>query len=166
MRLLQLSDDGIVPNNPVLPAILKGKAISPDEGYIRTRFRQNGWDGVWVWTVFDYHHYHPDAHEALIGLTGWADIQLGGARGEIIQITPGDLCLLPAGTGHCLVDASPNFKVIGAYPATNGTAEIRKATAENYSGTPERIARVPLPYACPVFGRGGALARIWGEPLN
>ena len=34
--------------------------------------------GTWTWTVYDFHHYHSTAHEALVVATGEAVLMLGG----------------------------------------------------------------------------------------
>ena len=80
IRRLPFAPDGAVPNNPDLPALVMDGAISMpgDAEAVRALFQGNGWGGSWIWTVFDYHHFHPDAHEALACLSGWADLVLGG----------------------------------------------------------------------------------------
>ncbi|MEM9523683.1 MAG: cupin domain-containing protein [Pseudomonadota bacterium] len=161
VRVLWFEDDGIVPNNPALPAVIVPGAIAPVAARVQEALRRNGWRGIWTWTVFDYHHYHPDGHEALVCLTGWADVRLGGTEGETVRLSPGDLCVLPAGTGHCRERASPDFQVMGAYPAGTRQVEIRRATEENHRGTPNRISAVPVPGTCPVFGTDGPVMRHW-----
>ena len=47
---------------------------------------------------------------------GTAKVEIGGVRGAIYTIRTGDVAILPAGTGHRLIDASRNFLVVGAYP--------------------------------------------------
>ncbi len=70
--------------------------------------------------------------------------------------------VLPAGTGHCRVEASPSFSVCGAYPAGQEDYEtLREAPVTN--AVRQRIASVPLPEADPVFGEGGPAVTLWRE---
>ncbi len=161
-QTFMFADDGVVPNNPVLPVVVEAAGIQPPSGAeIRTRYRKNGWGGTWEFTVFDYTHYHPDAHEVLTCSAGWGDVELGGEKGRTFRLTPGDVAVLPAGTGHRLVASSDDFSVIGAYPPGQEAPEIRRATQDNYDGTPERIGKVALPQACPFKGEGGPSMQAW-----
>ncbi|MEO0915610.1 MAG: cupin domain-containing protein, partial [Pseudomonadota bacterium] len=108
-------DDGVVPNNPVLPVVVIAGTGITQTADACDRFRVNGWGGTWEYTVFDYTHYHPSSHEALICVAGWAEIQLGGDRGRAFRLTPGDCVVLPAGTGHRRLASDPGFLVVGAY---------------------------------------------------
>jgi uncharacterized protein YjlB len=33
---------------------------------IRERFTENGWTGLWTDIIYDYTHFHSNAHEALV----------------------------------------------------------------------------------------------------
>ncbi|WP_375262461.1 cupin domain-containing protein [Palleronia sp.] len=150
-----------VPNNPNLPVvILRGAVAGMDAGPIRDRMEANGWGGTWTWTVYDYHHYHPDAHEALAVATGEADLTLGGPEGERVTVQAGDCLILPAGTGHKLNSSSDDFRICGAYPAGQEDFETRRAE-DGIGDSRARIAEVALPETDPIEGKGGALLQHW-----
>ena len=152
-----------VPNNPELPVlILKGVMAGLDAGPIRDRMEANGWGGTWTWTVFDYHHYHPNAHEALAVATGDAELLLGGPNGECVTVRAGDCLILPAGTGHKLQRSSDDFRVCGAYPPGQEDFETRRAE-DGIGDSRDRIARVALPRTDPTEGPDGPLVRYWGR---
>ena len=154
-------DDGKIPNNPALPVVILKAALdptlSPDE--IHAIQRGNGWGGNWVWSVFDYHHWHPDAHEALCVASGEAELMLGGAGGEVFRVVAGDTLVLPAGTGHCRLSSSTDFAVCGAYP--KGQESYSTCRAGEGRARVAGIATVPLPDTDPVFGADGPLMRAW-----
>lgn len=154
-------DDGRIPNNPDLPLLIYSGAVeNPSASTIRSRFEQSGWGGAWVNGVFSYHHYHSTAHEVLGVASGSAKIQFGGENGEIITVTAGDVAVLPAGMGHCLIEARGGFRVVGAYPAgqswdlCTGKPDERPQVLHN-------IANVPLPASDPVYGADGPLREYW-----
>ena len=157
-------DDGIVPNNPDLPVLLLRGALPPgtSPAAIMALHEANGWRRVWHYTVFDYQHYHPDAHEVLSVASGWADLQLGGPAGDIHRVVEGDTVVLPAGTGHCRIDARDDFAVCGAYPpGQEGRTILRGIAQERPADVVARIAGLARPATDPIHGRTGPLLDAW-----
>lgn len=156
-------DDGVVPNNPALPVVVLRAAVphGSSASNINARMATNGWGGNWTYTVFDFHHYHPNAHEALIVASGSAEIQLGGPNGDIFEVHSGDALVLPAGVGHCRKSASHDFAICGGYPAGQEDYEIVRATPENRRDAVDRIAAVPLPTSDPFQGHDGPVLQVW-----
>jgi len=158
---IALAPSNDVPNNPDLPVVLYKGAFNsggPDETC--AMLKANGWTGTWVYTVFPSHHYHPDAHEALAVASGSARLQLGGPGGRTVAVEAGDALVLPAGTGHCRVAQSEDFRICGAYPpGQEGYSTRRKG--EMQAGDRAAIAGVPLPETDPILGMAGPLRGIW-----
>lgn len=162
VELLHFESGSDVPNNPLLPVVLACGAVSIDSSAnsICELMEYNNWGGTCVYTVFDYHHYHPDAHEALCAATGWADIQLGGADGQVVRLNAGDGVVLPAGTGHKRVDSSSDFRICGAYPPGQSNYTTHRANSRAAEDVDE-IATVLLPDNDPFFGPEGPLFLAW-----
>ncbi len=158
----RFDDDGDVPNNPRLPVVIMNGALPEGTGAaaIRALFEGNGWGGTWTYTVFDYHHYHPNAHEVLGVAAGSAELKLGGPSGRSFRVSVGDVLVLPAGTGHCRLDSSSDFAVCGGYPPGQEDYDTVRADAPR-GDADDRIARVPLPETDPVYGAGGPLIQAW-----
>ena len=162
-RALRFADDGTVPNNPDLPVLLMRGAIAPSASAeaIAALLESSGWGGVWIWRVFPYHHYHPDAHEALAVAAGQAELMLGGPQGERVAVGAGDVVVLPAGTGHRQIEASAGFAVVGAYPPGQEDFETVRAERPHSPATLERIAADARPRTDPIHGADGPLIRAW-----
>ncbi|MET0668742.1 MAG: hypothetical protein ABWY66_01950 [Xanthobacteraceae bacterium] len=159
------ADDGSVPNNPRLPFLVYRGAIdlagTPDpEDVVEKTFHKNGWGEMWRNGIFPYVHYHSMIHEGLAVARGRAKVRFGGAKGEELDLVPGDVAVLPAGTGHQCLWASPDLLVIGAYPKTGRYDLCRGSKAEREKAL-RSIAKVPLPGGDPVFGEAGPLMRLW-----
>ena len=160
-------DDGRVPNNPVLPALVYKTAIdlrgtaNPDAA-IEKVFKANGWGhNVWRDGIFTYVHYHSMIHEAQGIARGRARVRLGGDRGEELEFAAGDVAVLPAGTGHQLRTASEDFLVVGAYPP-EGTYDLcRGVNAAERARALTTIPQVPLPKTDPVTGKDEPLPKLW-----
>jgi uncharacterized protein YjlB len=156
-------DDGLVPNN-ILPFLVYQGAVKLDpkhpEETVENLFDGNGWGGLWRNGVYDYLHYHATVHEVLGVARGHARVRFGGDRGEVLEISAGDVAILPAGTGHQLVSASADFCVVGGYPP-GAKMQITRATPDSHARALTTIPKVELPPSDPVTGKDGALMRLW-----
>ncbi len=147
-----LAPSEFVPNNPLVPVRLYREAI-PREGDLAAAFEalfeRNGWPSQWRNGVYPFHHYHSSAHEALGFASGWAWLLIGGPRGRELRVTAGDAVLLPAGTGHCRIEASADLLVVGAYPEGQSYDLCRDAAD---TARLARIRAVQFPPRDPVLG--------------
>jgi uncharacterized protein YjlB len=149
-----------VPNNPTLPVLFyRGLFITENgtEEFARL-FTSHGWQGVWRNGIFDYQHYHAGAHEVLGIGKGRARLLIGGPTGKMLDCRAGDCILLPAGTGHMCLDASPDFEVVGAYPKGQ-QADIQTAAPSKEASA--KTAALPLPETDPVQGAAGPMMEAW-----
>jgi uncharacterized protein YjlB len=157
------ADDGLVPNNPLPLLIYKG-AVAVDnadpETAIEGLFGANVWGEMWRNGVYDYPHYHATVHEALGVARGHARVRFGGDAGRELEISAGDVAILPAGTGHQCLSASPDFSVVGAYPP-GAKMQITRPTPDNHAKALMTIPQVKAPKTDPVMGRDGPLVRLW-----
>jgi uncharacterized protein YjlB len=160
-ELLPLSRNGWMPNNEALPVLLYRKAFASGADLasaMESAFERNGWPPQWRNGVYDFHHYHSTAHEVLGFARGWGKLMLGGEGGHEIVVKAGDVALLPAGTGHCRLDASLDFLVVGAYPKGE-TWDICRTAPD--AAMIARMRQVAFPSSDPVSGPGGPLVRHW-----
>ncbi|MBI3960004.1 MAG: hypothetical protein HY328_14420 [Chloroflexi bacterium] len=159
-----LVDDGSIPNHPSLPLLVYQDALPvarPDPAAVAEEtFRRNGWGGIWRNGIYPFHHYHSTAHEVLAVVRGWARVQLGGAQGVTLTAAAGTVLVLPAGTGHKRLDASPDLLVVGAYPPGQ-TWDLCRGTAQERAMAFANIRRVPLPLMDPIYGETGPLVALW-----
>ena len=82
--------------NSALPVLVYQQVYEGQDAPFENLFRQNGWTGLWVNGVYNFHHYHAKAHEALGCSSGWARLKLGGPEGVEVRVEKGDAVLLPA----------------------------------------------------------------------
>jgi uncharacterized protein YjlB len=159
-------DDGWIPNNPVLPllvykAIIDILGVSDPESLIERTFLGNGWgSSMWRNGIHPYTHYHSMIHEVLGIARGRGRVRFGGTQGAEVDLSGGDVVVLPAGTGHQNVWSTADLSVIGAYPP-QGTFNLCRGSRAEHDEALQTIPDVPVPDTDPVLGAGGRLPRIW-----
>lgn len=147
-----------VPNStlPVLlfRSVLAPTAVSKARSF-RKIFKENGWTGLWTDTIYDYTHFHSNAHEVLGIAEGRVTVKLGGEEGRIFRLKAGDMLVIPSGVGHRRLGDDDGLKVIGAYPPGQSHFNMkRKGRA---------IPKVPLPPTDPFYGEAGPLLKCWSR---
>lgn len=160
-RKLYFGKDKDVPNS-VLPALLYRDVLAPNVARkgerFRTVFKKNGWTGLWTDTIYDYTHFHSNAHEVLGIAEGKVTVKLGGESGRLFRLKAGDMLVIPAGVGHRRAGGDEGLKVIGAYPPGQSHFDMkRKGRA---------VPKVPLPPTDPVYGEDGPAVRFWRRPAQ
>ncbi len=153
IETLVLAENGWVPNNARLPVIVYRSAADGEGNALAERFEEmfaaHCWPPDWRDGIYDYHHYHSTAHEALGVFAGFATLELGGPGGKRIEVGAGDALMLPAGTGHRAIRSSEDFRVVGAYP--EGQAwDICRAAADD--AVRASLQSLPDPAQDPVTG--------------
>jgi uncharacterized protein YjlB len=160
----RFEDDGAIPNNPTLPLLVYPQALAEpelDPSRCRELLSGNSWGGSWVDGVFSYHHYHSISHEVLCVIGGSASIAFGGPQGETIEVSAGDVVVIPAGVGHCNMGSDGGFSVIGAYPRGQENYDLRTGEEGERPEVPENISNTALPESDPLFGQEGPLMERW-----
>lgn len=151
-----LSESDLVPNNPRVPVVVYRSALEGEGEELAERFEAlfegHGWPPDWRDRIFDYHHYHSTAHEALGVFAGTSMLELGGPGGRQVSVSPGDALMLPTGTGHRAIMASEDFQVVGAYPEGQDWDICREASND---AARVRMAALPDPERDPVTGESG-----------
>jgi len=160
---IHFADDGLVPNNSMPFLVYKG-AVALDRGEsektIEDLFAANGWGAMWRNGVYDFLHYHATVHEVLGIARGSARVRFGGDNGKVLEISAGDVAILPAGTGHQCLSASSDFSVVGAYPP-GPPMDLVRPTPQAHVKALKTIPLVALPRTDPVMGADGPLVRLW-----
>lgn len=157
-----LAANGAIPNHPRWPLLIYPGAVTlagPDPASLfEALFTRNRWPAAWRNGVHPFHHYHADGHEALGIYSGEVTVQFGGEGGITLTATPGDVIVLPAGTGHKKLSSKGALGVVGAYPEGSHPSMSRKAFSKETLST---VAAVALPACDPVAGPDGPLFEHW-----
>lgn len=163
-EVLRFQGNGWIPNNQRLAVLVYRNAIlvqGPDPASrFEAIFAQNGWPPQWRNGIYDFHHFHPETHEVLGFAGGSARLLLGGPApvGHEVKVQAGDVVVLPAGTGHCKLEASADFLVVGASPPDEDIRISRKALT---AAQVQTLEVVKFPPSDPLSGPGGALPKLW-----
>lgn len=161
-----LEDNGVFPNNPKYPVIVYKGAfhLHPTAGAdsILEIFEKNNWSNGWKDTVYDYDHYHSNTHEVLAVYCGTGDLHLGGPEGVSIELTRGDVLIIPAGVAHKNIGCTLDFACVGAYP-DGRSYDMNYGKEEERATAIENIRQVPVPLTDPVYGTQGGLLELWNQ---
>jgi uncharacterized protein YjlB len=161
----RFTDDGTIPNHPRWPLILYRQPLelaafdAEPAAVLDALFAMNGWGRSWRNGIYDFTHYHQQVHEVLGVATGTARVEFGGPRGKVYALKAGDVAVLPAGTGHRLVEGSDDLLVVGAYPPEGSYDEV--TDSRDRLKAMSAIAACSHPRTDPVFGEDAGLAELW-----
>ncbi len=157
-----LAPCGPIPNHPRWPLLVYSDAValsgSDPAAIFEALFARNRWPAAWRNGVHPFHHYHSDGHEVLGVYSGEVTVQFGGEAGVVLTARPGDVMVLPAGTGHRKLSSTGALGVVGAYPEGTNPSTTRRAYSPE---TLSEIAAALLPASDPVLGAGGPLFEHW-----
>ena len=159
-----LAPSGAIPNHRRWPLLVYPGAVAlaaPDPATVFEKlFDDHEWPAAWRNGVYPFHHFHCDAHEALGVYSGEVTVQFGGDEGVVVTARPGDVIVLPAGTGHKKLASHGALGIVGAYPAGQHP-DMHTPLLSNAQRSAEAVMRVPLPECDPVYGAGGPLFTHW-----
>lgn len=151
-----------IPNSDLPLAVWKDRlpADKRDGKAACDLFEANGWTGTWVYTVYPFWHFHTKGHEVLACVSGYARVGFGGDHGLVVEVAPGDVCVVPAGVAHKRISASDDFRMAGGYPP----GQEGDITSPGDLGDEEiaaALATIALPKTDPVTGE--PIERWFGE---
>ena len=159
-----IAASGSIPNHPHWPLLVYPGVVAPAAADLAAAFEElfdrNGWPAAWRNGIYPFHHFHCDAHEALGVYSGEVTAQFGGDEGIVITARPGDVIVLPAGTGHKKLSSRGALGIVGAYPAGQ-RPDMCTPLLSGLKRSAAAVARVALPQRDPVFGEGGPLFAHW-----
>ena len=155
-----LAPAGAIPNHPRWPLLIYPAAVAIEgadpAAAFEALFDRNRWPAAWRNGVFPFHHFHSNAHEVLGVYSGEVTVQFGGESGLVVTARPGDVIVLPAGTGHKKLSSRGTLGIVGAYPAVQHP-DMRTPLSSSTRRSAEAVTRVLLPECDPVHGAGGPL---------
>jgi uncharacterized protein YjlB len=158
---LYFKDDGKIPNSKY-PLLLYRNAFTARnrEGaaWLEERFAENNWTNSWRNGIYAYHHYHSTSHEVLGVYSGNARLRLGGEQGQNVEVTAGDIIIIPAGIAHKNL-GSNNLGVVGAYPDDRDW-DLLKGLPGERPQVDKNIAALPVPESDPLLGKGRGVTLI------
>jgi uncharacterized protein YjlB len=153
-EVLGFPGDGPFPNNGSLPVLIHRGAVSGERRAeaLEQLFAANGWTNSWRDGLYDFHHFHSNAHEVLGIARGRVTAVLGGPNGASVLLEEGDVVMLPAGTAHRKEGGSADLQIVGAY--WNGREpDLCRGEAADEGHVAENMRALPPPERDPVNGR-------------
>lgn len=151
-----------VPNSDLPLVFWRNRVPAGVEGgeAVCALYRRNSWASVWIYSVFQFWHFHTHGHEVLSCVSGSARIALGGDNGIIADVSVGDVTIIPAGVGHKRLSSSADFLMAGGYPPGQSGNIVRPGDLDSAKIAAE-IGTVALPKTDPITGRADGIVEIW-----
>jgi len=162
-RDVQLRRAGGIPVSPLPVIVYHGVSEAHDASTCEKLFAKNGWLGAWWDGIYDFDHFRSTAHEVLGIVRGRASVILAGQAAQRFELGPGDVAVLPAGSGHCNAGSSSDLLVVGDVSERDAVGHPYGDPGER-GEVPANIASVPIPAGDPVQGDAGPLVEMWGGP--
>lgn len=80
-----------------------------------------------------------------------------------VDVSVGDIIVLPAGVSHCSVDSEGDYEYVGLYPkgSPHWDSNFCKADATETAEKARNARNVPIPEYDPIYGQDGPLVEIW-----
>ncbi|KAF2820159.1 hypothetical protein CC86DRAFT_117738 [Ophiobolus disseminans] len=158
-----------VPNSN-LPALIYRNVLPRPLGpeLAKQLCEKNGWERRGEWGEIKTAHFHPNTHECYAIFQGSSRLTIGralddaGSDGVEVDVTAGDVVVVPAGVSHRSLTSEGDYRYIGVYP--NAAPRWRNNFCkgeESLDKLIEEINRVEVPDSDPVFGLNGPLPQIW-----
>ena len=164
-EIYRFEADEVVPNSD-LPLLIYRQPSDDGrdlERHFKSLFAEHGWTKAWTDTIFDYDHFHAEAHEVLGIARGRARVRFGGQQGKEIEVTEGDVIAIPAGVAHKRLSGSHDLTVVGAYAEGRDYDMRRPDEVRDIEVWEHKADRVPLPHQDPVYGELGPLRFLWNK---
>ena len=160
-KTFYFKDDGTIANSH-LPVIMYSEVTDAEVNadWFEKRFMQNNWTNNWRDIILSYDHFHSNTHEVLAVAYGNVTLQIGGSKGQVIELSVGNVLIIPAGVGHCAISTQTNYQVVGGYP-NGGSWDLFTGTADERKQALENISKVSIPTTDPIFGSRGILLELW-----
>ena len=85
----------------------------------------HAWEKKGTWGHIGVRHFHPNVHECYGVIAGESTMLVGCGSddpddsGQEIELSVGDVIVLPAGTGHCNLQSTKNYLYVGVYPSVS-----------------------------------------------
>ncbi|KAL1964456.1 hypothetical protein VTN77DRAFT_6882 [Rasamsonia byssochlamydoides] len=128
----------------------------------------NEWVKKGVWGHIPVRHFHPNTHECYGIFQGESTLLLGCGQNDTtggleLDVSAGDVIVLPAGTAHCCLQSSQDYRYIGVYPkgAPHWRNELGKDPIDPDSSLAKEIQSVEMPSQDPANGENGPLIQLW-----
>lgn len=160
-----------VPNS-ILPVLIYRNMLpaNPTAASTRDALEKNSWLQGGVFKTYRAHHFHSVTHECYAIFKGSSRLLLG--RGPLddpndggieVDVSVGDIIVLPAGVSHCSVDSEGDYEYVGLYPkgSPHWDSNFCKADATETAEKARNARNVPIPEYDPIYGQDGPLVEIW-----
>ena len=160
-----IGDNGLFPGSR-FPVLHYHKALRLPRFFrarhVRKVFNEHNWTNTWRNTIYTFHHYHSNTHEAMAVIKGRTTLLLGGENGKQVVLHEGDIIVIPAGVAHKNLGREKDIVCIGGYPG-GVDFDMNYGNAGERPGTDVNIEKVPVPATGPLAGNADPLMNTWLE---